>query len=172
MCAWRSSARARSPPCATFWVIQHWSELVAGGELIEGRGSSLWGRHYNEDPSREGTVWVRTGRRSRPLGPATMSGLRKLRFTCLLRRWKYCAGVVGNVTCMFTFAPSEPSWNPYGSFESLIRYVRDARAVRGVLLFSYLQHALDARGRVFGSSTIEPIRPSVECFEVGSAAYP
>ena len=32
-----------------------------------------------------------------------MRGSRKLCFVYLLRRWKYYAGAVGNVTCMFTF---------------------------------------------------------------------
>ena len=29
--------------------------------------------------------------------------------TCRLRRWKYCAGVVGNVTCQLSQSPSPPS---------------------------------------------------------------
>lgn len=38
-----------------------------------------------------------------------MRGFRKFRTICLLSRWKYCAGVVGCVTNMFTVSPSTPS---------------------------------------------------------------
>ena len=57
----------------------------------------------------------RTGSLSSPLGAHTTSGLRKLRLIWRLRRWKYCAGVVGYTTCMFTFGDVLGS---YGSFVS------------------------------------------------------
>jgi hypothetical protein len=50
-----------------------------------------------------------TGNLSNILGEATMRGFLKLRTICLLSKWKYCAGVVGCTTDMFTVSPSTPS---------------------------------------------------------------
>lgn len=44
-------------------------------------------------------------------------------FTCLLRRWKYCAEVVGLTTCQLTSSPSAPS----DSLESVIWRNRSIR---------------------------------------------
>lgn len=38
-----------------------------------------------------------------------MRGFLKFRTICLLSKWKYCAGVVGCPTNMFTVSPSTPS---------------------------------------------------------------
>ncbi len=59
---------------------------MADGQLIEGRDSRLC--------------------RSRLLGVMTTSGLRKLRLTWRLSRWKYCDGVDGTATWMFSSAQS------------------------------------------------------------------
>lgn len=50
-----------------------------------------------------------TGNLSNIFGEATMRGFLKFRTICLLSRWKYCAGVVGCTTTMFTVSPSTPS---------------------------------------------------------------
>lgn len=51
-----------------------------------------------------------TGKRRRPFGAATINGFLKFLFNCLLNRWKYCAGVVGNTICILTLSLSEEEY--------------------------------------------------------------
>ena len=82
------------------WIIQDYREFHPGCHLAQRRSSGL--ETIRIRIIIEYRVLKPTGSRRRVFGPATIRGFRKLRFSCLRRRWKYCAGVVGKTTCMLT----------------------------------------------------------------------